>query len=102
MLGVVFNCCKKFQVSESYLPVNASKCWYLPVNATSMANILISGQNLVYRRSYMSAHVLLNLLNKLRKSNKMLGLPSILSLFHEFNRSIPQEHDCLILFITRH
>ena len=35
----------------------------------------------------MSAHVLLNLLNKLRKSNKMRGLPSILSLFHnEFKK----------------
>ena len=31
----------------------------------------------------MSAHVLLNLLNKLRKSDKMAGLPSILSLFHK-------------------
>ena len=29
----------------------------------------------------MSAHVLLNLLNKFGKSDKMLGLPSILSLF---------------------
>ena len=29
----------------------------------------------------MSAHVLLNLLNELRKSDKMRGLPSILSLF---------------------
>ena len=29
----------------------------------------------------MSAHVLLNLLNKLRKSDKMRGLPRILSLF---------------------
>ena len=29
----------------------------------------------------MSAHVLLNLLNKLEKSNKMQGLPSILSPF---------------------
>ena len=35
----------------------------------------------------MSAHVLLNLLNELRKRDKMLGLPSILSLFHnEFNK----------------
>ena len=31
----------------------------------------------VYRGSYMSAHVLLNLLNKLRKSDKMRGLSSI-------------------------
>ena len=35
----------------------------------------------------MSAHVLLNLLNELRKSDKMLGLPSILSLFcNEFDK----------------
>ena len=29
----------------------------------------------------MSAHVLLNLLNKLRKTDQMRGLPTILSLF---------------------
>ena len=29
----------------------------------------------------MNAHILLNLLNELKKSNKMRGLPSILSLF---------------------
>ena len=35
----------------------------------------------------MSAHVLLNLLNVLRKSDKIQGLPSILSLFHsKFNK----------------
>ena len=35
----------------------------------------------------MSAHVLLNLLNKLRKSDKMRGLPNILLLFcNEFNK----------------
>ena len=35
----------------------------------------------------MSAHVLLNLLNKLRKRDKMQGLPSILSLFpNKFNK----------------
>ena len=35
----------------------------------------------------MSAHVLLNLLNVLRKSDKMRGLPSILSFFrNEFNK----------------
>ena len=35
----------------------------------------------------MSAHVLLNLLNRLRKSDKMRGLPSILLLFrNEFNK----------------
>ena len=35
----------------------------------------------------MTAHVLLNLLNKLRKIDKMRGVPSILSLFrNEFNK----------------
>ena len=35
----------------------------------------------------MSAHVLLNLLNELGKSDKMRGLPSILSLSrNEFNK----------------
>ena len=39
------------------------------------------------RGSHMSAHVLLNLLNELRKRDKMRGLPSILSLFrNEFNK----------------
>ena len=34
----------------------------------------------------MSAHILLNLLNELRKRDKMRGLPSTLSLFrNEFN-----------------
>ena len=40
----------------------------------------------VYRRSYISAHVLLILLNKLGKRDKMRGLQSILSLFREFNK----------------
>ena len=35
----------------------------------------------------MSVHVLLHLLNKFRKSDKMRGLPNILSLFcNEFNK----------------
>ena len=41
----------------------------------------------IHKGSYMSAHALLNLLNELRKSDKMRGLPSILSLFrNEFNK----------------
>ena len=41
----------------------------------------------VYRESYMSAHVLLNSLNEFGKSDKMRGLPSILSLFrNKFNK----------------
>ena len=39
------------------------------------------------RGSYMSAHVLLNLLYKLSKRDKIRGLPSILSLFrYKFNK----------------
>ena len=41
----------------------------------------------INRGSYISAHVLLNLLNMLRKIDKMRGLPSILPLFcNEFNK----------------
>ena len=47
----------------------------------------IKGFSNRYIGSYMSAHVLLNLLNKMRKSDKMGGLPSILSLFrNKFNK----------------
>ena len=38
----------------------------------------------LHRGSYMSALVLMNLLNKLGESDKMQGLQSILSLFHIF------------------
>ena len=49
----------------------------------------------IYRGSYMSAHVLLNLLNELGKRGKMRGLLSILSLFHNsLINSIRQEHGC--------
>ena len=45
----------------------------------------------------MSAHVLLNLLNNLEKSDKTRGLLSILSLFRnkfiKFNNTV-QEHKC--------
>ena len=48
--------------------------------------VFCSAENL-NRGSYMSAHVLLNLLNELGKRDKMRGLPSILSLFrNEFNK----------------
>ena len=51
-------------------------------------NIQVQLSSVVRNRgSYMSAHVLLNLLNELRKRDKMRGLPSILSLFrNEFNK----------------
>ena len=56
----------------------------LDSNQSALLEIL---GRIYYRGSYMSAHVLLDLLNELGKSDKMRGLPSILSLFHnEFNK----------------
>ena len=62
---------------------------------TGLVNMLIdrSIANLAFvaRGSYMSVHVLMNLLNKLGKRNKIRGLQSILSLFrnkfNEFNNT---------------
>ena len=46
-----------------------------------------TGRHVINRGSYMSAHVLLNLLNESGKRDQMRGLPSILSLFRtEFNK----------------
>ena len=50
----------------------------------------------------MSCNVLLNLLNSLRKSDKMLGMPRILSLFlTNLINSIKHEHSCKILYLLR-
>ena len=50
--------------------------------------------HMINKGSYMSAHVLLNLLNELGKRDKMQGLPSILSLcrnkFNKFNNTKAQ------------
>ena len=46
---------------------------------------------MLYIGSYMSANVLLNLLNELGKRDKVRGSSSILSLFRS---SIIQEHEC--------
>ena len=43
----------------------------------------------------MSAHVLLNLLNKLRKRDKMQGLLSILSLFRNVFNKFNNKRACL-------
>ena len=49
--------------------------------------ITLKTSEIINRGSYMSAHVLLNLLNELGKRDKMRGLSSILSLFrNEFNK----------------
>ena len=46
-----------------------------------MRQLKYAADNHINRGSYMSAHVLMNLLNELEKRDKMRGLPSILSLF---------------------
>ena len=52
-----------------------------------LLNLLNSVRINLYRGSYMSAHVLSNLLNELGKREKMLGKPLILSLFpNSFNK----------------
>ena len=52
-------------------------------------------QTYLYRGSNISAHVLLNLLNELRKGDEMRGSPSILSLFAtSLINSIIQKHEC--------
>ena len=49
----------------------------------------------IYRGFYMSANVLLNLVNELGKRDCMRGFPSIFSLFlKSFINSIIQEHEC--------
>ena len=56
------------------------------MNSRKRGNIRIL-KSALYRGSYMSTHILLNLSNHFRKSDKMLGLPSILSLFcNEFDK----------------
>ena len=47
----------------------------------TLFNVGYQNRNSLHRGSYMSAHVLLNLLNELGKRDKMRGLKSILSLF---------------------
>ena len=71
------------------IPISTTSPCIVPISLSS--SVLFSSINglfpWLYRRSYMSAHVLLNLLNELGKRDKMRGLPSILSLFcNEFNK----------------
>ena len=55
--------------------------------ATTMSLQFVRINMRINRGSYMSAHVLFNLLNELGKRDKMRGLPSILSLFrNEFDK----------------
>ena len=84
------------QCEEGYIPDLYGKCVHcLKTNCGAYehkANLCVvqkvcTGCMDKNRGSYMSAHVLLNLLNELGKRDKMRGLPSILSVFrNEFNK----------------
>ena len=62
-----------------------------------LARVVQTG--IIYRGSYICAHVLLNFLNDLGKSVKILGLPSILSLsrneFNKFNNTLARVLDSI-------
>ena len=75
--------------------------WFLYETIISEHKVLVLGTSVVRmcdkynipwshcldKASYLSAHALLNLFNELRRRDKMRGLPSILSLFHnKFNK----------------
>ena len=77
--------------SFGVLAVRVTVVWISEVDTyyhtTSAEYVIFEACRVRNRGSYMSAHVLLNLLNELRKRDKMRGLPSILSLFrNEFNK----------------
>ena len=69
------------------MKLNASLVKYVLLQKNILCNCV---HNLLYaikRGSYVSAQLLLNLLNKLGKSDKMRGLPIILSFIHmEFKK----------------
>ena len=84
-MGSLFvDLCKFLNELRSLAHVRISFLSNIPrINLTSSSNKM----QILNRGSYMSAHVLLNLLNELGKRDKMRGLPSILSLFrNEFNK----------------
>ena len=72
---------------SSFTETFTRKPFQQPNTPLSGSSLLPRSSTARNRGSYMSAHVLLNLFNVLRKRDKMRGLPSILSLFrNEFNK----------------
>ena len=70
-----------FCISDDYINENFREMNALKVDTPG------EQVRMLHRGSYVSAHVLLNLLNKFGKREKMRGLQSILSLFcNEFNK----------------
>ena len=70
--------------------------WYLIVTFPHHIHLLLAIQlsKFINRRSYMSAHLLLNLLNELGKRDKMRGLHFISLFATSLINSIIQEHEC--------
>ena len=68
-------------------------------NICATVYVAIFMYKLIYRGSYKSVYVLLNLLNELGKRGKMRGLPSILTLFcnkyNKFNNTIARMLDSI-------
>ena len=65
----------------------SSEMHYLSIRQGLTLSPVENYEGCLNRGSYVSAHVLLNLLNELGKRDKMRGLPSILSLFpNSFNK----------------
>ena len=61
--------------------------WLFDFVISVSVSVFIIVDSAHYRGSYMSVHVLVNLLNEWGKSDKMRGLPSILSIFrNKFNK----------------
>ena len=82
------NGCKPNGSNLTILRQRASIAMMLPRCQESARGVRREGEQTIqcfecffYRGSYMSAHVLLNLLNELLKIDKMRGLSFILSLF---------------------
>ena len=83
--------------SAAHIYVNTSVILLVPIamGSSCLLTMVIVAIASTHRGSYMSAHVLLNLLNKLRKRDKMRGLSSILLLFTMILiNSIIQGHEC--------
>ena len=85
--------------------LNAHTCNQKKSAQELVFNSLHIKENTVYRGSNISAHDLFNLLNELRKWDKMRGLPSISSLFrnsfNKFNNTRAPTIDSIYLMTLR-
>ena len=91
--------CSSIQLQETVVFTN-NKSLDQQASAVSLGNAGNFVPNYIFRGSYTSAHVLLNLLNKLGKSDKMEACRAFYHFFAtSLKYSIIQGHECSILFI---